>query len=47
VPFLGVVIEEGKVKIKENKVAGVLKWPIPQCKSSNPELGLSSTLYLS
>jgi len=31
VPFLGVVMEEGKVKMEEEKVAGVLKWPMPQC----------------
>jgi len=31
VPFLGVVMGEGKVKIKENKVEGILKWPTPQC----------------
>ena len=30
VPFLGVVMGEGKVKIEEKKVAGVLKWPTPQ-----------------
>jgi len=31
VPFLGVVMEEGKVEMKEDKVEGVLKWPTPQC----------------
>jgi len=31
VPFLGVVMEEGKVEIEEEKVEGVLKWPTPQC----------------
>jgi len=31
VPFLGVVIEEGKVEMEEDKVEGVLKWPTPQC----------------
>jgi len=31
VPFLGVVIEEGKVEMEEDKVEGVLKWPMPQC----------------
>ena len=30
VPFLGVVMKEGRVKIEEEKVAGVLKWPMPQ-----------------
>ena len=29
VPFLGVVIGEGKVKMEEDKVEGVLKWPTP------------------
>jgi len=31
VPFLGVVIGEGKRKMEEEKIAGVLKWPISQC----------------
>ena len=31
VPFLGVVMGEGKVEIEEEKVEGVLKWPTPQC----------------
>ena len=31
VPFLGVVMGEGKVEIEEKKVEGVLKWPTPQC----------------
>jgi len=31
VPFLGVVMGEGKVEMEEDKVEGVLKWPIPQC----------------
>jgi len=31
VPFLGMVIDEGKVKMEEDKVAGVLKWLMPQC----------------
>jgi len=30
VPFLGVVMEEERVKMEEEKVAGVLKWPMPQ-----------------
>jgi len=30
-PFLGVVMEEGRVKMEEEKVEGVLKWPMPQC----------------
>jgi len=29
--FLGVMIGEGKVEMEEDKVKGVLKWPIPQC----------------
>jgi len=31
VPFLGVVMGEGKVEMEEDKVEGVLKWLIPQC----------------
>ena len=31
VPFLGVVMGEGKVEMEEDKVEGVLKWPTPQC----------------
>jgi len=31
VPFLGVVMEEDKVEMEEDKVEGVLKWPTPQC----------------
>ena len=31
VPFLGVVMGEEKVEMEEEKVAGVLKWPTPQC----------------
>ena len=31
VPFLGVVMGEGKVEMEEDKVEGVLKWPMPQC----------------
>jgi len=30
VPFLGVVMGEGRVEIEEDKVEGVLKWPMPQ-----------------
>jgi len=29
--FLGVVMGERKVEMEEEKVAGVLKWPTPQC----------------
>jgi len=29
--FLGVVMEEEKIEMKEDKVEGVLKWPMPQC----------------
>ena len=31
IPFLGVVMGEGKVEMEEEKVGGVLKWPTPQC----------------
>ena len=31
VPFLGIVMGEGKVEMEEDKVEGVLKWPTPQC----------------
>ena len=31
VPFLGVVMGEGKVEMEKEKVGGVLKWPIQQC----------------
>ena len=31
VPFLGVVMGEGRVEMEEDKVKGVLKWPTPQC----------------
>ena len=31
VPFLGVVMEEEKVEMEEDKVEGVLKWLTPQC----------------
>jgi len=31
VPFLEVVMGEGKVKMEEDKVEEVLKWPTPQC----------------
>jgi len=30
IPFLGVIMGEGKVEMKKDKVGGVLKWPIPQ-----------------
>ena len=30
VNFLGVVIGQGKIEMEENKVAGVLNWPIPR-----------------
>ena len=31
-PFLGVIMEERRVKIEEDKVEGILKWPTPlQC----------------
>ena len=28
--FLGVVIDEGKIEMEEDKVMGVLNWPIPK-----------------
>jgi len=31
IPFLGVIMGEGKVKMEEDKVGGVLKWPTSQC----------------
>ena len=31
VPFLGIVMGEEKVEMEEDKVEGVLKWPMPQC----------------
>jgi len=31
IPFLGVIMGEGKVEMKEDKVGGVLKWLTPQC----------------
>ena len=31
VPFLGVEMGEGKVKMEEEKIEGVLKWPTPRC----------------
>ena len=31
VPFLGVVMDEGKVEMEEEKVERMLKWPTPQC----------------
>jgi len=30
VNFLGVVIDQEKIEIEEDKVAGVLNWPIPK-----------------
>ena len=30
VPFLGVVMGEGRVEMEEEKVAGILRWPTPQ-----------------
>jgi len=31
IPFLEVIIEEGKVEMEENKIREVLKWLTPQC----------------
>ena len=30
VNFLGVVIDQGKIKMEEDKVAGVLNWAVPK-----------------
>jgi len=30
VNFLGVVMDQGKIKMEEDKVAGVLNWPVPK-----------------
>ena len=30
VNFLGVVIDQGKIEMEEDKVAGVLNWPVPK-----------------
>jgi len=43
VPFLGVVMGEGRVEIEEDKVEGVLKWPTPRCvKDVRKFLGLAN-----
>ena len=43
VPFLGVVMGEGKVEMEKDKVEGVLKWPTPQCvKDVRKFLGLAN-----
>jgi len=43
VPFLGVVMGEGKVEMEEDKVEGVLKWPTPQCvRNVRKFLGLAN-----
>jgi len=43
VPFLGVVMGEGKVEMEEDKVEGVLKWLMPQCvKDVRKFLGLAN-----
>jgi len=45
VPFLGVVIGEGKVEMEEDKVEGVLKWPTPQCiVTSDTKIPLKSNI---
>ena len=42
-PFLGVVIGEGKVEMKKDKVEGALKWLMPQCvKDVRKFLGLAN-----
>ena len=30
VNFLGVVIDQGKIEMEKDKVAGVLNWPVPK-----------------
>ena len=43
VPFLGIVIGEGKVEMEKDKVEGVLKRPMPQCvKDVRKFLGLAN-----
>jgi len=43
VPFLEVVMGEGRVEMEEDKVEGVLKWPMPQCmKDVRKFLGLAN-----
>jgi len=43
VGFLGVVIGPGGIKIEEEKVKGVLEWPIPKCvKDVQKFLGLAN-----
>ena len=43
VPFLGVVMDEGKVEMEEDKVAGVLKWLTLQCvRDMRKFLGLAN-----
>ena len=42
-PFLGVVMEEGKVEMEKDKVERVLKWPTPQyVKDVRKFLGLAN-----
>jgi len=43
VPFLGIVMGEGKVEMEKDKVEGVLKRPMPQCvKDVRKFLGLAN-----
>jgi len=43
VGFLGVVIREDGIKMEEEKVKGVLDWPIPKCvKDVQKFLGLAN-----
>ena len=43
VPFLGVVMGEGRVEMEKDKVGGVLRWPTPQCvKDVRKFLGLAN-----
>ena len=43
VGFLGVVIREERIKMEEEKVKGILDWPIPRCvKDIQKFLGLAN-----
>ena len=43
VGFLGVIIGEEGIKMEEEKVKGVLDWPIPKCvKDIQKFLGLAN-----
>jgi len=43
VNFLGVVMGQGRIEIEEDKVAGVLNWPVPKTvKDVRKFLGLAN-----